>query len=479
MSEPDPEVAAPPKIFISYRWSSPDHEEWVLRLASSLRSSGVDAQLDKWHLKEGQDTLAFMETMVNDPDVKKVLMICDSGYVDRANSREGGVGTEAQIISAKVYNDTGQDKFAAIVVELDAFGKPLLPVYMSTRLYFDMSNPDSEAVNFERVVRWVFDEPFHVLPPLGARPDFSTKVYATGSPLFRVSTKPIQLGANQSVNDDAQNVLWSISEDAQSFIQNLVDEPAAADLIYKGIKDIKPVLENTYGALRQIISSEQSNSADIIHSFFESMTKYWDYRPQNSRYSGWDNDIFQYFFHDALVSFVAISMQQKAFTLAHDVLAMPFFKPKAYDNTGEAIDYNRFYPYLESLDSYNNSLERRRLSVHADLINELHEHSIVSQTDFMEADLTLYLRGLISPKSNWFPVSALYLSGTSGALPTYVRARSAKFYNRLKPFIYDREADEIRRLLAEQDGSGQGLRFDYRILSLSRLMAAQDLATSA
>ncbi|HEY7807944.1 MAG TPA: TIR domain-containing protein [Croceibacterium sp.] len=144
-----------PKVFVSYRWSSPEHEEWVLRLATSLRASGVDVKLDKWHLKEGQDTLAFMESMVSDAGIKKVLLICDRGYVERADSREGGVGTEAQIISAKVYNDTGQDKFAAVVVELNDNGEPLLPTYMSTRLYFDMSSLDAEATNFERVVRWI------------------------------------------------------------------------------------------------------------------------------------------------------------------------------------------------------------------------------------------------------------------------------------------------------------------------------------
>ena len=165
-------VVSPPKIFISYRWTSPQHEEWVLALATSLRTQGVDVILDKWHLSEGQDTLAFMESVVNDPSVQKVLMICDQGYVRRANNREGGVGTEAQIISAKVYESVDQNKFAAIVVDLDADGRPFLPHYMSTRLYFDLSNPDAETINFEKIVRWIFGKPFHSTPPIGEPPKY-------------------------------------------------------------------------------------------------------------------------------------------------------------------------------------------------------------------------------------------------------------------------------------------------------------------
>lgn len=55
-----------PKLFISYSWSSPEHEAWVLNLAEELRSNGVDVVFDKWDLKEGHDAIAFMEQMVTD-----------------------------------------------------------------------------------------------------------------------------------------------------------------------------------------------------------------------------------------------------------------------------------------------------------------------------------------------------------------------------------------------------------------------------
>lgn len=75
MSTPDS-----PKTFISYSWTDTKHEEWVLDLARDLREFGVDAIIDKWDLEEGQDMCAFMEQMVTDPDMEKVLIICDEEY---------------------------------------------------------------------------------------------------------------------------------------------------------------------------------------------------------------------------------------------------------------------------------------------------------------------------------------------------------------------------------------------------------------
>ena len=82
-----------PTLFISYSWSSPQHEQWVVELATALRESGIDVILDKWDLKEGHDAFAFMERMVSDPAVEKVAIISDQVYSERADGRSGGVGT--------------------------------------------------------------------------------------------------------------------------------------------------------------------------------------------------------------------------------------------------------------------------------------------------------------------------------------------------------------------------------------------------
>lgn len=56
-----------PKVFISYSWSSPQHVDWVLDLAHRLHHDNVDVLIDKWYLREGQNSIEFMESMVVDP----------------------------------------------------------------------------------------------------------------------------------------------------------------------------------------------------------------------------------------------------------------------------------------------------------------------------------------------------------------------------------------------------------------------------
>jgi len=121
------------KVFISYSWTSEAHVTWVEALATRLQSEGVEVVLDRWDLKRGHDKYAFMEKMFTDPSVKKVLAICDSKYAAKADGREGGVGTESQIISPQVYAKTQQEKFIPIVRERDAAGDPYLPTFFSRR----------------------------------------------------------------------------------------------------------------------------------------------------------------------------------------------------------------------------------------------------------------------------------------------------------------------------------------------------------
>ncbi|MFA1027231.1 MULTISPECIES: SEFIR domain-containing protein [Pseudomonas syringae group] len=168
------DVEQPPKLFISYSWSTPEHLQWVISLATELRESGVDVVLDKWDLKEGHDSIGFMESMVTDESVTKVIIVSDKAYAMKADGRAGGVGTESQIISAKVYENARQEKFVAVVPEKED-GKAWLPTFYGRRIYVDLSESESYAENFEQLLRWIYGQPLHIKPALGKRPAFLTE----------------------------------------------------------------------------------------------------------------------------------------------------------------------------------------------------------------------------------------------------------------------------------------------------------------
>lgn len=95
------------KVFISYSWSNEEHKEKVIRLAEELVNLGIDVILDEWDLKPGQDKYEFMEQIVTDSSLDKVLIITDRVYAEKANKRQGGVGAETQIITPSLYEDLG------------------------------------------------------------------------------------------------------------------------------------------------------------------------------------------------------------------------------------------------------------------------------------------------------------------------------------------------------------------------------------
>ena len=465
-----------PKIFISYRWTSPNHEDWVLALASTMRADGVDVVLDKWHLQEGQDTLAFMEQMVSDPLVTKVLLICDEAYVERANNRMGGVGTEAQIVSSKVYEKTDQKKFAAVVTELDADGRPYLPHYMATRLYFDMSSPDSESLNYDKILRWIYGKPFHALPPVGEPPKFLDITYASGAPTVgRAKIKRSRGGDAKNTSSGALEILDMISSDAPSFIRNLVEEDDKEDKCFEGMKATFPVLENLYSALTELIRVGDPKTIDSLHSFFEVLLALLDKTPTDQRFTRIDNDVVRFFAHDALISFVAIALQERAFKFAADLLSVPFFKPNIDQKTGTTVSYSSFRTYLDSLENRNKLKKLNRISLHADLLFERHEHSTVSFSYLLEADLILFVRGLIEPSYSWYPITSVYLQHTSDSLPSFARATSAVFYERLKPLLFDISPESLKRLIAESQEKMP--RSGYWQISVNGLLNLEKLAS--
>jgi hypothetical protein len=83
---------------VSYSWTSPAHETWVLNLAKELVELDVDIILDEWTLREGADKYASMEKMVTDPFVRKGILICDQLYAEKADAARG-----ASVLKPRLY----------------------------------------------------------------------------------------------------------------------------------------------------------------------------------------------------------------------------------------------------------------------------------------------------------------------------------------------------------------------------------------
>ncbi len=166
----DESPKTPPKIFISYSRTSDEHTEWVGNLGERLMSDGIEVVLDQWSLEDGQDVNAFMEQMVHDSTIKRVIIISDALYAAKADGRKGGVGTETQIISKEVYDSVDQNKFVPLLRERDAEGEACLPIFLKSRKYIDFSDSDTEADAYDQLIRNIFERPRRRRPAIGKAP---------------------------------------------------------------------------------------------------------------------------------------------------------------------------------------------------------------------------------------------------------------------------------------------------------------------
>jgi hypothetical protein len=125
----------PPIAFISYSWDSEEHIAWVVKLATDLRSMGIDVRLERWELRLGQDTAPFMRRAISNSD--RVLVICTGKYLVKADDgTSGGVPYEASIISAEILQAIDTFKFVPVIRDQDEDAK--IPGFLTgNRMYID------------------------------------------------------------------------------------------------------------------------------------------------------------------------------------------------------------------------------------------------------------------------------------------------------------------------------------------------------
>jgi len=155
-----------PRVFISYSHDSVEHKKWVDKLAIDLAAKGIHVSLDQWDLSSGSDLTQYMEKSIRESD--RVLMICTEEYVKKSNNRKGGAGYESMIVSAKIVNDIGTNKFIPIIKQEDK--QTVLPDCVGSRVYVNMSDYSNYDEGIKKLVHDIYEVPLNERPPLGENP---------------------------------------------------------------------------------------------------------------------------------------------------------------------------------------------------------------------------------------------------------------------------------------------------------------------
>jgi hypothetical protein len=431
-----------PKLFISYSWSSEKHEAWVISLATQLRESAVDVILDKWDLKEGNDAHAFMERMVTDPDIKKVALICDRIYAERADGRHGGVGTETQIITPEIYGGVDQNKFVAVIAERDSDGKPYRPTYYKSRIYIDLSDADSYATNFEHLLRWIYDKPLHVKPPLGRAPGF-----LEDRPGPSLNTSVLFQRSIDALRNNKEHVDGAVMEYFDRFTENLGSFRIAPDGSRAGyddeiIQSIEQFLPFRNEALELVLALARYRPGvalgTTLHRFIERLLPY-QYRPEDhtgwQEFHGWN---YAFIIHELFLYAIAALLKYERFDAVAYLFDNRYYVPNR-DRNDPMVTYYEIRQYIEAFEHRKNRLKSRQLSLHADTLMNRCQGVGITQSQLMQADFVVFLRAALEPGADpyhqWWPETLLYAFRQHGPFEIFARAERTKDFQRLQPAL--------------------------------------------
>lgn len=451
-------MTKPKKIFISYSWKPENNKKIVVKLAERLTNDGIHVILDDWDLKEGQDKLHFMERMVNDDSVNKVLLICNKEYTSKANKRKDGVGTESLIISGEIYNQVDQTKFLPVVMEYDPEGKPFLPTFVKTRIYFDLSSEQSFEDNYDKLLRNIYDKPASKRPPIGKMPVH----LENNNPIFLPTAHKIARIKSSLINESGNSPLL-VKEYLQTFIDSLLlfkidpekDKIDGDNFIKKvelSIEKLQALKLDFLEFLDTIFKFSNDNFDSLLLEFFEGLLQFYqDNEIRLETGSGLQsllNDNYRFFNYDLFLNFITVLMKFEKFSTLNYIYSNPLVVINNNSGKAEAMNFVLFRKFNITLnEEKNKSLNPKRVSIVADLIKK-HSASIKFD-DIVRSDILTYYMSLIYPcewgfSPNWYPETSCYSSWYFQLFPKMI---SKRYFEKIKPLFNVEDIEAFKSLI--------------------------------
>lgn len=422
-----------PKVFISYSWHPEENKIRVQQLARRLMSDGVDVILDVWSLKDGQDKYVFMEKMVTDSDINKVLIICNKDYVEKADCRKGGVGTESTIMSDEIYSKAEQTKFLPVVFEKGNDGMIYKPHFLKSRIHIDMSSDDCYEMGYEQLLRDIFDKPLIKKPALGTMPAF----LETDEPILLSTAKEqrflkVKNEENSSFKDWVERYLEKLIASLGQFKISFRGGNAKdlVDLIEKSIDSMQVVTNDFINFLETVSANEECKGEQFV-DFFENLLQYYEDNnialPTSDSVSYLVNDNYRFFNYELFLSFASIMLKHQRFDIIRDVVSTDFcILSNRMGREVMPLNYVEFQKYNYTLDRFKKNLTNSNLiSEAATLLKSKIEGKLFEE--MVEADILLYYLSLVYVKTEevydtWYPELSIYNSSFT-ILPKLVSSR--------------------------------------------------------
>lgn len=452
------------KVFISYSWGSKEHQDWIVNLGKRLMADTVDVVLDRWSLKDGHDIHSFMEEMVKSKDIFRVLIVCDKKYKEKADDREGGVGTETQIISPNLYSNEKQEKFIPIVLERNEDGKAILPIYLSSRKYIDFSQEEDFEDSYEELLRNILEAPSIPKPKLGTKPP----TYITENKIdlsetnSKIRTIENQIKRNQSFNENyGSDFLEAFQEKLWEF--NLVNAPnniiAFGEMLTETLKNYKPLREDLLTFINLITFQKAQFASELIIDFFEYKPVYLRPRDDRSGWSGSDFDTFKIIFQELFIYTIAIGIKNKDYDFVSELLHSKYFLKDPYRSNQEPSSFSFLYDYHENLENYVRKAFNKITGFGHYMITNLSDQ--IDKQTLIFADTLCYCVSYLESNDydRWFPKTYLYGERNGGYI-FFNKMSSKKHFDKVKVLFDVKNETELKeKLTRNKENSKDSIRY--------------------
>ncbi len=445
---PDSNVA--PKVFISYSWSTPKHQQQVIQWAERLVSDGVEVILDVFDLKEGHDKFHFMEQMIVNPAVTHVLVLSDRQYVEKANRRVSGVGTESQIISSEIYGRVSQSKFVPIVCEFSESNDPYLPAFMQALIWIDFSSAEMVNQNWERLVRHLYGKPAYVKPSLGSPPAYLSETPTTSaSPLLGKLATLRQALTSKSrttslARQDSVAECVSFAEPYRSEQTSPTKAEALAEKLLGDVGELK-TLRNAIvdWVLFESSLGEGTGFTETLLEFLEHLLEMGS-RPAyiQAGSDAWFEGI-RFFAYETFLYIVAALLKNASYDLLGDVLSSSYLKPRTARY--EKSEFGRVDLFLDCSDFFQSVLAAKNMRLYsptAELLKRQSDRSDLPLTSLIEADLIVFLKAITSQDFRWYPQTLFYASNSE--FPFLIRAAQRRNFKNLATVIGVQDSETMK-----------------------------------
>ena len=460
-----------PVVFLSYARTNEEHIKKMRNFVSTLRKDGIDAKIDEWDLKVGNDLYYFMENSIK-READNILLILNKEFTEKANDRKSGVGTEIQLICKEVYDDVKQERVIPIVWECDEKGEPYIPTFLESRLYLDLSSNEKFGKNYETLLRILYNKPKNPQEELGEMPNWlndTNKYYPKTNEVVKRFEYSVEHHPNK-INPIMEEFYDEYYEYLKTFHLefNSNNTETIVKEIYKNLEEYQQ-LKNDFEEFVDILTKKgkyHDVDYDILVEFLTKVHSLTFNSINKEKINTYDLYKFEFILRELFLYLIAYGLKNKNYKMIAHLLHSPYYLTDEYNqekgtqhyidldkrghrNIGDYMNY--YYRNIEG-NAYSSPLGQLLITR---LPNNLYSEYLI------DADLLCCYVSFLNPEEYknefWFPYTYIY-KGRHPSFEMFRRITTKRYFEDVKDIFDVKTIEEFKAKVNSTQDSYLGRR---------------------